>query len=51
MSLRHDPFVCEKAVELPLFALVPVLSQSLFTLMRSHLVAFFLFTVWHSRVI
>ena len=31
-----------------LLALMSVLSQSLFTLMSSHLVAFFLLTVWHS---
>ena len=31
-----------------LFALMTILSQSFFTLMGSHLVAFFLFTVWHN---
>ncbi len=31
-----------------LFALVSVLSQSFFTLVRSHLVSFFLLTAWHS---
>ena len=30
-----------------LLALMSVLSQSLFTLVRSHFVALFLFTVWH----
>ena len=32
---------------LALFALMPVLSQSFFTLMRSHFVSFFLFSAWH----
>ncbi len=32
-----------------LLALMTVLAQSLFALMRSHLVAFLLFTVWHNN--
>ena len=31
-----------------LLALMSVLTESLFTLMSSHLVALFLFTVWHN---
>jgi len=32
----------------PLLALMSILSQSFFTLVRGHLVAFFLFPAWHS---
>ena len=31
-----------------LLALVPVLSQSFFTLVRRHLMSFLLFTTWHN---
>jgi hypothetical protein len=44
-SLFFESFVRGRA----LFALMSVLSQSFFTLVRRHLMSLFLFTAWHNR--
>ena len=40
--------MCETQALTLLFALVPVLAQSLFTLVGGHLVSLFLLSAWHS---
>lgn len=48
MKKVFSKFVLRDSLTENLFALMSILSQSFFTLMRSHLVSFLLFTAWHN---